>query len=1493
MVLDRFSPAVREWFSSAFAGPTAAQAQGWPAIADGEHTLLLAPTGSGKTLAAFLWAIDRLGGEAAPPRADRCRVLYVSPLRALAVDVEKNLRGPIAGIRLAAEQLGEPFTEPFVALRTGDTPGRERAALVRSPPDILVTTPESLYLMLTSRAREILRTVRWVIVDEIHALAPTKRGTHLALSLERLEAITHVAPQRIGLSATQRPLDEIAHFLGGQIESGPRPVAVIDAGHRKELDLQVIVPVDDMAELGTPPQPLAAPAAHGARRGGNTAGSDPGITIAPADPPDRRSIWPHVHPRLLELVLAHRTTIVFVNARRLAERLAARLNELAGEDLARAHHGSLAREQRLALEDDLKSGRLRALVATSSLELGIDMGTVDLVVLVESPGTVARGIQRVGRAGHHVGEPSVGRIFPKFRGDLLETAAIVGRMREGLVEEMRYPRRPLDVLAQQIVAMTSVDEWRVDDLLTLVRRSASFADLGDAAFTDVLEMLAGRYPSDRFAGLRPRVVWDRDAGTVRAHAGAHRVAVTSGGTIPDRGLFGVFLPDGSRVGELDEEMVYESRPGEAFVLGASTWRIEEIDANRVVVTPAPGEPAKVPFWKGDRPGRPLELGRAVGALVRELRASDSDAARTHLRDDLGLDDRATANLLRYLDDQAAATGAVPDDRTLVVERCPDEIGDWRLCILTPFGARVHAPWALAIEERLARAGLTVPALWSDDGIVLRLPEALDDLPVDELLPSPEEVEDLVVARLPATSLFASRFRENAERALLLPRRSPGKRTPLWQQRQRAADLLEVASGYPSFPILLETVRECMRDVFDVAALREVLADVRSRQVRVVSVETRHASPFAQSLLFGWIAVYMYEGDAPVAERRASALALDRDLLAELLGAEELRELLDPQAVATLELEMQRLSTDRHARSTDALHDMLRELGDLTGAEIAARCAQGEPTASAWIDELVDARRVVGVCVAGEPRFAAAEDTALLRDALGADAPPGLPSAFTLPVERPLDVLVARYARTHSPFTTAELAARLGITAGPARESLARLQSEGRVVNGEMRPGGIEREWCDTGVLRILRRRSLAAMRREVEPVDSATLGRFLPAWHGIDSGRRGIDALVETIEQIQGFAIPVSVLERDVLPARVEGYVPAMLDELCARGALSWVGAGSLGTGDGRVRVFFRDRVRFLAASSPVVVEPPRGPVHDALRACLVTNGASFWSDLVSAAGTADDRVLLDALWDLVWCGEVTNDTFAPLRVPRRAGTARSSGGAKTARARHRPQVGRLTRLGPPAGSGRWSLVTALLEPPPSSTEAAHAAALQLLERHGVVTREGVRAEGVPGGFAAVYPVLRALEEAGRARRGWFVAGLGAAQFALPGAIDRLRSLRTPDAGKALLLAATDPAQPCGAALPWPDGPGRPARAAGAYVVLLDGEPAAYLDRAGRSLLSFPAAERAVTWIDAIVEAHKCGRLPALELERIDDSPARTSPIAPHLRSAGFADGYRGLTLRA
>ncbi|MYF41785.1 MAG: DEAD/DEAH box helicase [Acidimicrobiaceae bacterium] len=1543
--LAAFSEPTRAWFSSAFSEPTPPQVEGWPAIAAGDHTLVCAPTGTGKTLAAFLWAIDRLMAQGQAASGSGTRVLYVSPLRALAVDVEKNLRAPLHGIQLAAERLGTTVHVPTVGVRTGDTSADERRRLVRHPPNILITTPESLFLMLTSQARQTLTGVQHVIVDEIHAVAASKRGTHLMVSLERLEELCERSPQRIALSATQRPLDEIARFLGGLDADPdgspvPRPVTVVDSGARKELDVEVVVPVADMASLGeTVEQPASAGAAAG---------------------PLRRSIWPAIHPRLLELVQSHRSTLIFANARRLAERLAARLNELhleaedraaeqptpgggpgnggpvhvgesiesllrapppvalgdeqagagaaEGFELVKAHHGSISRQRRLLIEDELKRGELRGLVATSTLELGIDMGAVDLVVQVASPGSVASGLQRIGRAGHRVGEPSRGRIFPKHRADLLEAAAVVERMHQGEVEHTRYLRNPLDVAAQQIVAMCAMDDWTVERLAGVLRRCAAFAELSDDVLHSVLELLSGTYPAEEFSELRPRVVWDRAAGVLRGRAGAQRLAVTNSGTIPDRGLFGVFLPDGTRVGELDEEMVYESRVGETFLLGATTWRIVEITFERVVVTPAPGELGKMPFWHGDGPGRPIELGRAVGSLVRELRSGGKEAAEARLQQRCGLDESAAGNLLAYLEDQAEATGAVPDDRTVVVERFRDEIGDWRVCVLTPFGAQVHAPWGVALQARLREAwGTEVDLMWGDDGIVMRLPEAIDELVVDDLLFDPDEVRDLVVARLPETSMFASRFRECAARALLLPRRRPDQRTPLWQQRQRAADLLSVAAKYPSFPVLLETTRECLNDVFDLPALVELMADLGNRRVRVVAVDTAQASPFAQSLLFSWIAVYMYEGDAPLAERRAAALALDRDLLRDLLGAEELRELLDAGEIADLELELQRLVAGSQARDADEAHDLLRVLGPLTLDELVARTVPSAGSdaerVSEWVRALVEQRRAIEVRLAGRDVVADAADAARLRDAVGAALPVGLPASATEPVDDPLGDLCVRYARTHGPFLAREVAGWLGMGVQPVAARLGSLVAEGRLLRGEFRPGGADREFCDAEVLRRIRRRCLAALRQEVEPVPPEALARFLPQWQGVGGRRRGVDALADVVAQVQGAPVAASVLEADVLAGRMAGYKPAELDQLCTSGEIVWVGAGALGATDGRVRLAFRDQAALLVPAA----ESCEGAVHDALRDRLRDGGASFWPDLVAAAQTAslpyDTETVLAALWDLVWAGEVTNDSLAPLRARiagHRSGGPRrqpSRAGRTTPRAgrsrRGRLRLGGLSATGPPSAAGRWSLVEPLLSPQPAPTESALARAHQLLDRYGVVTRETALGEGQEGGFAGVYPVLKALEERGEARRGYFVAGLGAAQFALPGAVDRLRGTRTPEPdAPPVVLAATDPAQPYGAALAWPDSPGRPARTAGAHVVLADGLPLVVLERGGRSLATFEGAESNDAWIEAIIGLVKDGRLRKLEIGKVDGTAVRETPWAARLEATGFTSAYKGMLYR-
>ena len=1296
--LAPFSAPTRAWFGEAFAEPTRAQILGWAPISAGRHTLLHAPTGSGKTLAAFLWCLDRLFTDAAPrPRERRLRVLYISPLKALTYDVERNLRAPLAGIRRTAERLGQDLPEVHVASRTGDTPAEARRQLVKNPPEILVTTPESLYLLLTSQAREALRGVEYVIVDEVHALAGTKRGAHLALSLERLSALTDVEPQRIGLSATQRPLSAIAAFLGGV----GRPVEIADAGSRKPLALEVIVPVEEMAHLaeGLP----------------EYAGSE-----------ERHSIWPNIYPRLLELIRAHRSTLVFVNSRRLAERMSSRINELAGEELVRAHHGSIAREQRLQIEEELKAGRLPALVATSSLELGIDMGAIDLVVQIEAPPSVASGLQRIGRAGHNVGVPSTGKIFPKHRSDLLAAAVVVRRMLDGAIEETRIPRNPLDVLAQQIVAACAMDQWTVDRLHALVIRAEPFRDLSRQQLEGVLDMLSGRYPSDEFAELKPRIVWDRAADTIQSRNDARVVAIVSGGTIPDRGLFGVFLAGeeggkGRRVGELDEEMVYESRVGEVFLLGASSWRIDEIRPDRVMVTPAPGQPGKMPFWHGDTIGRPVELGRAIGAFVREMEGLAPAAAEARLRDDHALDERASRNLLAYLAEQREATGTVPSDRAVVLERFRDELGDWRVCLLSPFGGRVHAPWAMAIEARLAEQGQLVQTIWTDDGIALRLPEATEPPPEDLFLVDPDQIERLVTDALGGTALFASRFRENAARALLLPRRRPGQRTPLWMQRQRSSDLLAVASRYGSFPIILETYREVLRDVFDLPALGEVLSGIRSRQIRVVSVETRSPSPFASGLLFNWIGAYMYEGDAPLAERRAQALALDRELLAELLGEEELRELLDPAAIADLELELQGLVGGRRVRTVDGIHDLLRRVGDLRSDEVAARSDLPDPLAA--LAALEADRRIVQLRLAGESRWVAIEDVARYRDALGASPPPGVAETWlqaSQDEQVPLDGLLLRWARTHAPFLAAAPAGRWGTAPERVGERLRALVESGALVEGSFRPGESEHEFADPEVMRSLRRRSLARLRREVEPVPTEALARFLPAWQGIGSRAGGIDRLLEVVTQLEGYPIPASILERDVLSARVAGYAPRLLDELGAAGEVVWIGRGPIGRDDGRVALFRRDRAELLASAGAFESgDRPAGPLHDAIRQQLERRGATFFGPLrTNVRDARTDDELLDALWDLVWSGEVTNDTLAPLRA------------LSLSRSRSRStRPGRPAGTGPPRAAGRWSLVADLVGEGRSPTERSHAQALALLERHGVVTREAVLAEGMAGGL--------------------------------------------------------------------------------------------------------------------------------------------------------------------
>ncbi|MFS2242167.1 DEAD/DEAH box helicase [Microbacterium sp. OR16] len=1581
-VLDRFTPATQDWFRGAFDAPTPAQAGAWDAISAGRNALVVAPTGSGKTLSAFLWAIDSVFRERtadsaatadAEERAARTRVLYISPLKALGVDVERNLRSPLIGIGQSARRLGVAAPDITVGVRSGDTTSSDRRKLVSDPPDILITTPESLYLMLTSRAGETLQNVHTVIIDEVHAVAATKRGAHLAVSLERLDALrtargAEKPAQRIGLSATVRPIDEVARFLGGSA-----PVDIVAPRAMKTFELGVVVPIDDMRN---PPPPPGASASAG----------------EPAEYTEvTGSVWPHVEEAIVDKVLENRSTIVFANSRRLAERLTGRLNEIyaerigvavaepagppaarahgaeapggahapaggadgaaqagatAGADpvLAKAHHGSVSKEQRAIVEDELKSGVLRCVVATSSLELGIDMGAVDMVIQVEAPPSAASGLQRVGRAGHQVGEISRASLFPKHRGDVLHTAIVTERMLAGQIEAIAVPRNPLDILAQQTVAACALDSISVEEWFETVRRSAPFQTLPRSAYEATLDLLAGKYPSDEFAELRPRVVWDRDAGTLTGRPGAQRIAVTSGGTIPDRGLFGVFVAgetSGARVGELDEEMVYESRVGDVFTLGTTSWRIAEITHDRVNVLPAYGQPGKVPFWHGDGIGRPFELGEALGRFSREVSTATPAKAQQRLID-AGLDERARDNLMGYLTEQREATGTLPTDRTLTVERGRDEVGDWRLILHSPYGMKVHAPWALALNARIReRLGVEGSAVASDDGIIVRIPDADAQPPgADLFVFDADELEQIVTAEVGGSALFASRFRECAARALLMPRMNPNKRTPLWQQRQRSAQLLEVARRHPTFPVILETLREVLQDVYDLPSLRRLITDIAERRIRLVETEPGQPSPYARDLLFGYVGAFMYEGDSPLAERRAAALAVDPALLGELLGTVEMRELLDPDVIAQFEREAQRLDPQRRVRGVEGVADLLRMLGPLDAEEVAlrldststssaadeaARTATGadpaavpgadaaveatrEPgaatadQAAALLAELVTARRAIAVTIAGRSRFTVIEDAGRLRDALGVALPTGIPVAFLEPVADPLGDLVSRHARTHSPFTTEDVAARFGIGAAVARHTLQRLESAGRLTSGFFLPAASaaadgSKEWCDAEVLRRLRMRSLAAIRGSVEPVSPQAYARFLPDWQHLTRPTEGVDGVLSVIEQFAGVPIPASAWESLVLPGRVRDYSPALLDELTAAGEVVWAGHGSLPGRDGWVSLHPADLAPFTL---PVPEEAPAaGSLEEKVLDALQLSGASFAGALKTMTGADNQQSVLEALWSLAWQGHITNDTFAPVR----ALIAGGSQAHKTARRAPRTRTYRGISLARPtaqpsaAGAGgRWAV---LPETDPDAARRATVTAGLLLDRYGVVTRGAVQAEGVPGGFAQVYRVLAGFEEAGHCRRGYVIEKLGAAQFAASTTVDRLRTfagLADPPPLNAVTLAATDPANPYGAALGWPRLEAvshRPGRKAGGLVVLVDGELVLYLERGGRTVLAFDDDPEVLKAAAAdLVATSRARRLETLTVEKINGEGVYGTPFAFALQEAGFVATPRGYALR-
>lgn len=1811
--LSHFSAPVRDWFRATFSAPTAAQEGAWESIRNGNNTLIIAPTGSGKTLAAFLWALDALHREHEAGTAGGTRILYISPLKALGADVERNLRAPLTGItRLSGNNTGEPNIS--VGVRSGDTPARERRQLISNPPDILITTPESLYLMLTSAARNTLAGVTTVIVDEIHNLAATKRGAHLAVSLERLDALLEKPAQRIGLSATVENPEAVARFLGGV-----QPVTIMSRPVAKEWDLRLSVPVPDMAALGgandygqglyapsemqggggsastsspvSAAQPISSAAstpasapytledaigvfpgqeitqetgqANPARQGDNTAPKNT-LTIpeeslretADSERPET-SIWPRVQERIVDHIENNRSTIVFVNSRGLAEKLTAALNDIhlrrvlakQGIDpedyaagisditevppLARAHHGSVSKEQRTLIEEALKGGTLRCVVATSSLELGIDMGHVDLVIQVAAPPSVASALQRVGRAGHRVGEISRGFFYPKHRGDLLGATVTLAGMRSGTLEPLAIPTNPLDVLAQQTVAVCALGPISVDSWYEALRRSAPYAELPRALFDSVLEMLAGRYPSDEFAELRPRIIWDRTpteeapSGSIEGRPGAQRLAVTSGGTIPDRGLFPVYLVSGDeergpkRVGELDEEMVYESRAGEVITLGASSWRIEEITHDAVRVSPAPGQPARLPFWHGDRMGRPYTLGVQTGAFTRALSsldATDSAAARQQL-EQLGLDTWAVDNLLAYLREQRESTGAVPSDTRMIVERHRDELGDWRVVLHSPLGYGVHAPWALAVRARIEeRYGVDASVMASDDGLILRLP-AMEDVPpgADLFLFDPDELEAIVTERVGDSALFASRFRENAARALLLPRRDPGKRTPLWQQRQRAAQLLDVARKYPDFPVLLETARECLQDVYDVPALVQVHRSLQSRAVSMLEVETNEPSPFARTLLFEYVAEHLYDGDAPAAERRAAALSLDPALLAELLGSSGLRDLLDPAVLVQTQQRLQRTGERYRASGVEGVADLLRQLGPLSARELSLRLRTDNPQAEvpgieqedfenygeeygahasvdqarALAEKLVRSRRAFSFAGASDDSakpqlyYAVVEDAARLRDGLGIMPAAALPTALLEPVAEPLEDLVSRYARTHIPFTAQQAAEHFSrltpVGVGVLTPVLQRLQQQRRLSSGEFlpevlrAPGAVGVEWVDAQVLRTIRARSLAALREEIEPVSAQVYGVFLPSWqnvrslsvrvaqtlpeasaygafvpsrrtatvvdervaplspaaensadNGLDSAAQNsataIEDLLTATDQLAGVRVPASALETLILPARVPGYQPHMLDELMASGRVFFTGAGQLGGGsaqksDGWIRLHLSESSsltlgedypeQLLRAENPELwkaLQTP-GTLEHAIYEALAHGGLFVpalrerVAQLMSAAAPAGQVVTFPdaaevsaALWRLVWAGAVTNDSFAPVRAmlagvrsahPTPAAPARLSrvgrrGAGRIAAARasmgnamaggygadsyssggySAPTTGRglrslrgsfhaVTPAVAPQDSGRFSRVDTLLQEPVEATVAALARADLLLDRYGVLTRGCLQVEDSAGGFSQLYRIYSAAEDRALVRRGYFIEGLGAAQFAAPATVDLLRStadnLSIPAGPQAFgasaytpqrtdmeqvygtftvtLLAATDPANPYGAALSWPATPSfahegegtvkhRPARKAGACVVLVDGAPVLYVERGAKTLLAFttdPVLLEAAA--PALVRLVSAGGAEKISVEKVNDVEllgthtlsASGGEIVEHpvealraaLQAQGFYATVRGLSLR-
>jgi ATP-dependent Lhr-like helicase len=1431
--LARFGPATRAWFGERFVAPSPPQLLGWPAIAEGRHTLIAAATGSGKTLAAFLWCLDQLAAELTAGTAPGgVHTLYVSPLKALSYDIERNLEEPLRGMRSAARRLGLEPPALRVAVRTGDTSPAQRASMLRSPPQILITTPESLFILLSSpRARPLLASVRYLIVDEIHALASNKRGMGLALSLERVAALAAPRePVRIGLSATVRPLEVAARFLAGQTATGdPRAVAIVDAGARKQLELEVSAAAEDFSAL----------------------------------PADTRSVWPSLEPRLLELIQAHRSTLLFVRMRAQAERLARALNERAGAPIARAHHSSLARELRRELEEALKGGELRALISTGTMELGIDMAAVELVVQLGSPGSVAAGLQRVGRAGHLVDRASRGRLIALYREDLLEAAVVAGRMLEGRVEALRLPGGGLDVLAQHVLSEAAVEpELTGARLLALARRAAPYAALTRDALDAVLGLLAGRYPAEVARGLSAKLSWERSSDRLAALPGARQLVTTAGGTIPDAGYYALQLANGARLGELEEEFVYERKLGDVISFGTGSWRILEIDGQRVTVAPAPGQPAVVPFWKGGLFGRDPELSVAVGALRRELfaRAEDEESAARWLRDRLPLDAIGARGLVRYLADQRRRGRPVGSDRTVVVERFKDDLGDLRIVIHSTFGNRLNAPWALALRRRLReRLGVDPGVLTDDNAILLRLPEGdvVPELDLAALCP-PEELEELVLAELGGSALFGTLFRQNAARFLVLGRKGAGKRTPLWLQRLRAKDLLEATAALADFPVRLETYRECLEERMDLPRLRALLEAIRAGEVEVVVEPLGAPSPVASGVLARFMAQYMYEYDEPRAERTLARLQLDRALLDQVLGRADVAELLLPEASAELEAEWQGEGEHARARDPAELLALVQRLVAIPEAELAARC-RGEP--AALRDPLLADGRLARHA---EGWLCLREDLPLLEAARGAG-----PARAGAQVE-----LCARVLDGLGPAPLARVARRAGLSPADAALALEALERDGRVVRGAFRADLVEPSFCTRANLRQIRRRSIAIARRRVEPVPATCLQALLLRRHGLHGEpRRGEAALAEGLERLALASVPAEALERDLLPARVADYQPAWLDALCADGALEW-------TGDGERRVRLWPRGLPVPAARHVVLSPDARAIEET----LARSGASFLGDLVAASGRAH-AVVQRALWELCWAGRARSDRFDALRVGLRAGFEPPAARIERSAAR-----GRLPRLaasalrgGASAWSGRWSLTP---EPAAWGEEMLRTLAELLLARHGLLARELVAADGVLS-WGALYPLLRQLELTGELRRGLFVAGLGPSQFAPAETVDELRELdraamrRAEPEPPTAPLAACDPALVAGAlGLPLPAGASG-ARRPSSYAVLEGGGVVLWIDGAGRSLHLDVAAPRAPLWLAELPRLLARGRR-GIRVEEVAGEPALRSPLRGELEALGF-----------